>query len=110
MADYPQYPQSFETRITPIESISYDRARNGTLRARHLFVAPAYEIECVHPPILTTAERDIIIAHYAAQGVMPFNWEYAADNAVYSVIYLAEPTAVKSEAGTWQVRSFMATI
>lgn len=65
------------------------RATNGLLRVRRLYSSDKTDFTVVH--MLTRAERDALLAHYAANVAAEFGFVWPGDGATYTCRYAAAP-------------------
>lgn len=101
MAAYPTSIQVYGTRRAALAGTELSRAVNGKPRLRTYYSQTWYEFLVVHD--LTTAEKDAILAHYAADKGNVFNFTYKGDDATYSVRYIAAPEEEPTPGQRWRV-------
>lgn len=66
-----------------------DRATNGMLKVRRLFDEDKTDFVVVH--MLTRAERDTLMAFYAANKTAQFSFYWPGDGATYTCVFKAPP-------------------
>jgi len=101
---YPTVDQSYETRFTPIESLDSSSAADGTQRATTRHTSTVYTASLVHP-LIDSTDKDLVMAHYAANKSDDFSVTRDANNTAYTMIYLGEPEVIKHNAAYWTVIS-----
>lgn len=69
--------------------LTVQRATNGGLKVRRLYSVDKTDFTVVH--ILSAAERDALLAFYAANVVSQFGFYWPGDSATYTVRFAAAP-------------------
>jgi hypothetical protein len=101
VADYPSIMQAFGTEVVPSDGTVTDRAVSGKARLRSYFTQVRYQIKVVHD--LDDTDMATLDSHYTADRLNSFSFTYAADDATYSVRYMAPPRAKPIKGGRWAV-------
>jgi hypothetical protein len=78
-----------ESEASRLGGIDAARASNGQLKVRRLYSADKTDFTVVH--MLTRAERDQLMAFYAANITAGFDFVWPGDGATYSVRFTAPP-------------------
>ena len=103
MAAYPSLTHSDESTRTPRGGIQLDTAEDGTVRGRSLYSKTVYEIIAIHP-FLSSANRDLVTAHYAANVNGAFSYTWPDGSVAHTVVYSEAPEIVWHPGG-WTVTS-----
>lgn len=93
MSAYPTLPTDVASRREAVSGLAVDVAEDGTSRARSLYAAVRYEFSLEHAP-LTSAERDSLLSHYAANAAAPFAYTWPDGSLAHTVIYLEAPQII----------------
>jgi len=100
MADYPvTLPVGARTRVEPDAGMITDIATDGTVRTRIMHDVTRFDITIDHP-YLSSAERTTLLAHYATDKALTFNF-VAPWGTTYIVRYLNEPRGQPHAGGYW---------
>lgn len=108
MPAYPLSAISLETDLTPSPSIQVDPASDGAPRGRVINDSEIVENGQVVHQLLTTADKDTLLAFYAANRTAAITLTYGGQN--YELYFLGRPHAVPLNGGGvyWRVVSRMA--
>ena len=102
MATYPDLPTSYGGDPEPLKMLEVDRAEDGTARVRSLGADKAH-FSLEHPR-LTEAQRDTMVAFYAANRLLVFDYTSKSDGATRSCIFAAAPTYQRLSGNRYTVR------
>lgn len=98
IVNYPDVPRSRDTRIKPRETTEFGPMSDGTARGRVMHAKPFYDATIVHT-MLTQAQVDILLAHYANHKIDGVLFQYAG--RTYELYYAAEPDPAETN-GIWR--------
>jgi len=85
-----------------LDDLQVDRASNGKPRVRSLYTAPKKAWTVVHEG-MTSAERATLLAYYAANRLLSFDFVWAADGVTYTCLFAAPPKSVITSGLHWTV-------
>lgn len=102
MAAYPTVTHSDASQRIPRGGIAVDYAEDGTPRSRTLYAATVYDFDLIHP-FLSSTNRDLITAHYAANINTSFSYTWP-DGSVAHTVYYADAPEILWAPGGWTVR------
>ena len=103
MAAYPSFAQTHQTKEEKQDKIDFERASNGSLRGRALWVSEKLTLALEH--VLTRVELDELLAFYHANRLLPVDVPYyAGGNQVYSMYFEKPPEVARMSSSYWIVK------
>lgn len=90
MAAYPTLPTTYGSDPEAVTKLAIDRAEDGTGRARALHSTDKRRWQVKHP-LLTSAQKTTLDAHYSANRLNAFDYACPAAGATFSVLYAQAP-------------------
>ncbi|RZI62324.1 MAG: hypothetical protein EOP37_03200 [Rubrivivax sp.] len=95
MAAYPNYTLLADSASDVDAGITAGRATNGKVRARRMYAAAKRSFTLTH--WLTGAEKDALMAHYAANRDDSFAFVWPQDGLSRTCIYINEPLPTQAQ-------------
>jgi hypothetical protein len=92
-----------------LDDLQVDRASNGKPKVRSFYTAPKKAFSLVHEG-MTGAERTTLLAYYAANRLLPFDFVWAADGATYTCLFSAAPKSTITSGLHWTVTTQLVEI
>ena len=108
MSTYPTFTYNPSQRSDEalLDDLQIDRASNGTPRGRAFYTAPKKVFTVVHEA-MTSAERATLLAFYAANRLLTFDFVWAADGVTYICLFAAAPKSTITSGTYWTVTTQM---
>ena len=104
MPDYPVTPTARkETTRDPVATRIVERNDGGKPWIRDTGNGTQYYEFHVHHPFISTAQKDAILAHWAANKAVAFNYLYPIDGVTYAVVYGGRPKEQAITPTRWHV-------
>jgi len=97
---YPSIACSYESKASVDAGLQIDRADDGSVRARRFYAADTAGFELVHD-LVTAAQRDQILAHYAAHRAVTFAFTWPGNGVTYNAMLYAAAPQVQPLAGPY---------
>lgn len=101
MAQYPTYPikkQGFSDALQ--DGVSWDRASNGSMRGRSLWVSPKRAIGISH--VLDTVQWGELVSFYTTNRTLPIDLAIPEEGVV-TAVFAGPPSRSAAGAGLWDV-------
>jgi hypothetical protein len=89
VADYPTIVQIYGTRRTGDDGTVVEKADSGKPRLRSFFTQVRYSFTVIHD--VDGPDKDLVLAHYATDQNLIFNFTFKADSTVHSCRYAQAP-------------------
>jgi len=101
--------QDTTTSVSYINGLNTSRATGGTLRAVSHYNTDKAVIFCSHN-LITDAQKAELEAFYSSNRNTPFEWTYAGDDSVFTVIFTGPIVYTWVTVGYWKAQSTMEEI
>jgi hypothetical protein len=99
MATYPDLMTAYQSDPEPINSISIDRAEDGTARGR-AYGDDKVKIKVVHPR-LTSANKSTLVTFYGTNRLLEFTFASKTDGVSYTCIFSKAPRYERHPGSYW---------
>lgn len=107
---YPVTPTDrTESKRTPVSTRQVDHSDSGKPWIREMGSVDYFEFDVFHP-FITTAQKDAILAEWAANRNAVFDYLWPFDGVTYSVAFAGRPEEHAITATRWHVRTKLLSV